>query len=121
MGDILEMSREINFNNLIYHFEGPNPSKSFNKFVGPMYTYNKLKNGDKTLLQVEENFRSELGEITLGTPKDKSDNQKDTIKNVKNLYNSKQKIVDLLNDNSRIRYKAIYKAKQNGANKKNHW
>ena len=35
------------------------------------------------------------------------------IKNVKNLYNSRQKIIDLLNDNSRIRSEAIYKSKQN--------
>ena len=84
-----------------------------------MYTYNKLKNGDKTLPQVEEDqrkFRSELNEITRG-PK-KSQTQSDTIKNVKKLYNSRQKIIDLLNDNSRVRSAAIYKAKQNEANKK---
>ena len=44
--------------------------------------------------------------------------QSDTIKNVKNLYNSRQKTIDLLNDNSIIRSEAIYKAKQNEANKK---
>ena len=54
MDEILEMSREINFNSLIYHCKGPNPSKSFTKFEGPMYTYNQLKNVDKTLSQVEE-------------------------------------------------------------------
>ena len=45
--------------------------------------------------------------------------QSDTIKNFKNLYNSRKKIIGLLNDNSRIRSEAIYKAKQNEANKKN--
>ena len=44
--------------------------------------------------------------------------QSDTIKNFKNLYNSRKKIIGLLNDNSRIRSEAIYKAKQNEANKK---
>ena len=34
------------------------------------------------------------------------------IKNVKNLYISRQKIIDLLNDNSRIRSEAIYQSKQ---------
>ena len=33
--------------------------------------------------------------------------------NVTNLYNSRQKIIDLLNDNSRIRPESIYKSKQN--------
>ena len=42
--------------------------------------------------------------------------QSDTIKNVKNLYNSRQKIIDILNDNSRIRSEAICKA-----NKKRTW
>ena len=54
MDEILEMRRSINFDNLIYHFKGPSPSLSFTKFGGPMYTCNKLKNGDKTLPQVEE-------------------------------------------------------------------
>ena len=36
-----------------------------------------------------------------------------TIKNIKNLYDSRQKIINLLNDNSKIRSEAIYKSKQN--------
>ena len=35
---------------------------------------------------------------------------KNTIENVNNLYDSRQKIIDLLNDNLRIRSEAIYKA-----------
>ena len=55
MDEKLEMNREFNFNNLIYHFKGPSLSISFTEFAGPMYTYNQLKNGNKTLGQVEEN------------------------------------------------------------------
>ena len=54
MDEILKMSREINFNNLIYHFNGLSPSISFTKFEGPMHTYDQLKNGNKTTSQVEE-------------------------------------------------------------------
>ena len=36
-----------------------------------------------------------------------------TIKNVKNLYSLRQKIINLLNDNAKIRSEAIYKSKQN--------
>ena len=39
---------------MVYSFEDPTPSISFTKFRGPMYTYNQLKNGEKTLQQVEE-------------------------------------------------------------------
>ena len=54
MDEILKMSREINYGNLVYDFKGQTPSISFTKFVGPMYTYNQLKNGKKTLQQAEE-------------------------------------------------------------------
>ena len=43
----------------------------------------------------------------------RSQKQLYTIKNNKNLYDSRQKIIDLLNDNSKIRSEAIYKSKQN--------
>ena len=58
-------------------------------------------------------FKKIINEIISGNPKHKSDSQLYIIKNVKNLYNSRQKIIDLLNDNSRIRSEAIYKSKQN--------
>ena len=54
MDEILKMSREINYSNLVYDFKGPTPSINFAIFGGPMYTYNQLKNGEKTLQQVEE-------------------------------------------------------------------
>ena len=95
------MSREINYNNLVYDFKGPTSSISFTKFGGPMYTYDQLKMDDKTLKQVEKkkqiNFKTELNEIIRGSKK--SLRQLSTIKNVKNLYNARQKIIDLLNDN----------------------
>ena len=49
MAEILKMSREINYSNLVYDFKGPTPSINFAVFGGPMYTYNQLKNGEKTL------------------------------------------------------------------------
>ena len=103
------MSRETDY----YKFKGPTKKINFTNYDGPMYTYDQLKKGEKTLKQVEkeqENFKSDLHEITSGNPKHKSESQLYTIKNVKNLYNSRQKIIDLLNDNSRIRSEVIYKA-----------
>ena len=94
MDEILEMSRETNYNNLVYNFKGPTTPISFTRFGGPMYTYNQLKNGDTTLQQAEKqqkDFKKELNEITSGNPKQKSDNQLYVIKNVKNLYDSRQK------------------------------
>ena len=47
--EILKMSREINYSNLVYDFKGPTPSINFSIFGGPMYTYNQLKNGEKNI------------------------------------------------------------------------
>ena len=47
-----------------------------------------------------------------GNPKYQEDYQVGTIKNVKNLYNSRQKVIDLFNDNARIKSKAIHRTKQ---------
>ena len=116
MDEILKMSREINYSNLVYDFKGPNPSINFAIFGGPMYTYNQLKNGEKTLQQVEEDqkkIKSELNEITSGNPKHKSEKQSYTVKTVRSLYDSRQKNINLLSDNAKIRSAAIYKSKQN--------
>ena len=48
----------------------------------------------------------------LGNPKYKCEKQSYTIKNVRTLYVSRQRIVDLINDNAKIRSEAIYKSKQ---------
>ena len=88
--------------------------QSFIEFEGPLYTYNQLRNGDKIFRS--KKFRSEFDQVTSGYYK--SQNHLNAIKNAKNLYNSRQGIVDLLIGNSRIRSEAIYKAKQNKANKK---
>ena len=35
--------------NLVYDFKGSTPSVNFSIFGGPMYTYNQLKNDEKSL------------------------------------------------------------------------
>ena len=105
MDEILKMRDKIDFDRLIYNFKGLTSSINFGKFGGPMYIYGHMKNGDTTLQQVEKqqkDFKKELDEITSGNPKNKSNDQLYVIENVKNLYNSRQKIIDLLNDNSKI-------------------
>ena len=49
MDEILEMSRETNYSNLVYNFKGATPSINFAIFGGPMHTYNQLKNGKKNI------------------------------------------------------------------------
>ena len=56
--------------------------------------------------------------MVAGNPDYKSEKQLYAIKNIKNLYNSRQKIIDLLNDNAKIRSEALYKSKQNETKEK---
>ena len=57
--------------------------------------------------------KRKFGQIISGNPDHKSDKQLYTIKNVKNLYDSRQKFFDLFNNYSKIRSKTLYKSKQN--------
>ena len=106
----------MDYKNLVYGFKGPTSSIRFSKFAGPMYAYDELKNGEIILKQVEKeqkDFKKYLNEIVKRNPDHKSDKQLYTIKNVRNLYESRQKIINLLNNSSKIRSEAIYKSKQN--------
>ena len=53
-------------------------------------------------------IKREFGQIKSGSPDHKSDKQLYTIKNVKNLYESRQKDIDLFNSYSKIRSEAIH-------------
>ena len=100
------MSNDIDYDSLVYNFKGSTPSINFTISEGPVYIYNQLKNGEKALQQVEEEqdeFEKDLNKINSENPKHKSEKQLHTIKNVKYLYGSRQKIINLLCDYSKIR------------------
>ena len=72
-----------------------------------MVFFKEIRERDKLLKEADKEqikFKSELNKITRGKPKDQSD----TIKNVKNLYNSRQKIINLFNDNAKISSEVIH-------------
>ena len=59
----------------------------------------------------QEKFRREFGQIKSGNPKHKCKMQLYTIKNVKNLYDLRQKVIYLFNDYSKIESESIYRSK----------
>ena len=63
--------------------------------------------------KIKKKIKREFGQIKIGNPDHKSGKQLYTIKNVENLYDSRQKIIDLFNSHSKIRSEAVYKSKQN--------
>ena len=120
--EIQKRSGEINYNKLIYHLTTPGIAPiNFIKFKGPFNTFKEIRDGDKTLQEIEKDQKqpkSSLGEIKSGNPKHKTEYQLDTIKNVQSLYDSRQKVIDLFNDNAKIRSEAIHKTKQDEKEKR---
>ena len=115
IGKIYNTSKKISFYNLTYHFKGSNNATiNFINFRGPMYIYNEIQNGNKSIEKIEKDqkqFKSKLNKITIRNPKNKSNDQLDTIKNNKNLYNSRGKAIKLYNDYTKNMSEAIYKTK----------
>ena len=57
-------------------------------------------------------LKRDLGRIKQGEPRDKPEEQKKTTDNIKNLYNSRQEDVEMLNDYARNISRNIYDSKQ---------
>ena len=113
--EIRKRSGEINYNKLIYRFTTPGIVPiNFIKFKGPFNTFKEIRDSDKTLQEIEEDqkkLKSSLYEITSGNLKHKREYQLDTVKNVQSLYDSRQKVNVLFNDNAKIRSESIHKLK----------
>ena len=95
MDKIYNMGKQIDFNNSTYYFKSENLiAINFIGFRGPLnISIEKQK--------IKSNLN--LSAITTGNPKAKSKDQLDTIKNIKNLYKSKEEIMKLHNDYAKIK------------------
>ena len=109
--DIQKISGEIDYNKLIYNFKTPVITLiNFIKFKGSFSIFKEIRDSDKTAQEIEENqekLKSSSGEITSGNPKHKEGYHLDIIEGAKNLYYSRQKVMDLFNDNPRIKSKVF--------------
>ena len=102
LDEILKMRKEVSRDNLFYDFKGSTDSINFCKYGGPMYVYGHMKNDEKTLQKVvkeQKRIKKDLRKITSGNEKHKSEKQSYT-KNVRTLYDLRQKTIDLLNNNA---------------------
>ena len=91
------------------------PSISFSKVKGPVHTFKSIYNSDIALEDVEKEqteLKRDLGCINQGDPKNKSLEQKRVINNIKNLYDSRERVVKLFNDYAKNMSENIYKSKQ---------
>ena len=72
MKEIQDLSREIDFNKLIYHYKSKTSPKHFLSFKDPLKFYKNIKEGNKTLEKAEEEqkeFKHEISDILKGKNK----------------------------------------------------
>ena len=90
---ILEFYSPIDSHYPTYNFKDLRiPSISFSKFKTPLNIFKRIKNGDIPLEDIEKEqaeLERNLGHINQGDLKDNSLEQKKTIDNIKNLYDSR--------------------------------
>ena len=87
LAKIRESYKPIDFNDLTYDFKDLRiPSVGFIKFKGPLHIFKCIHNGDIPLEDIEKEqieLKKNLGLIKQGDPRDKSEEQKKTIDNIK--------------------------------------
>ena len=99
LAKIRECYEPVDFYDITYNFKDLRiPSISFSKFKGPLNTFKSINNGGITVEDVD--------------PKDKSPEQKKTIDNIENLYNSREEVVRVFNDYGKNMSRNIYESKQ---------
>ena len=73
--------------------------------------YNDIKNGRVSLQKeekIQEEFRLELKEILKGNPNQKSENQINTINDIKKLYIRQEKVLNFYSDYARMAFDGKY-------------
>ena len=63
-------------------------------------------------IKKKKKLKSKISEITTGNKKKNRNNQSDTIKNIRNHYNSREKVIKLYNDYAKIISESMCKTKQ---------
>ena len=113
-----ESYKPIDFNDLTYNFKDLRiPSVGFIKFKGPLHLFKSIHNGHIPLEDIEKEqveLKRDLGRIKQGDLRDKSEEQKKTIDNIKYLYNSREEVAKMFNDYARNMFRNIYDSKQEG-------
>ena len=114
MVEIRNQFNKIDFNDLTYFYKGSTAPIKYIGFKGPLHIFEIIYNGSIILEDVEKEqikFKNHLNHIRQGNPNNRSE---ETINNIKNLYESRQKLVEMFNDYSREKSKRIYESKQEG-------
>ena len=116
LAEIRKNNQPIDFNDLTDNFKGSKHAPiNFIKFEGPNDIFKSIHDGDITLEDVEKKqikLISDLGHIKQRPWRYKSLEQTQTIRNIENLYNSREEVVRMFNDYAKNMSRNIYESKQ---------
>ena len=107
MVKIQNQFNKIDFNHLTYLYKGSSTPIKFFGFKGPLHIFKSIYNGSIPLEDVEKEqieFKRVLNHIRQ--------EQEKATNNIKNLYESRQKVVQMFNNYPRETSKRIYESKQ---------
>ena len=97
MSEIKDLRKQIDLNNSTYYFKDKIISQiNFIGFKAPLNLYRYIFNGNIELAKAEEDQKQsklDLHEMTIGNTKKKSEDQIKAIVNIKNLYESREKVI----------------------------
>ena len=86
---ITDLDKNVNSDDLIYRYKGRLADRKFDEFGNALGIINKIRDGKKDLAEIknyQQKFKYYLVEIEKGAKKSKE--QKNTINNIKMLYNA---------------------------------
>ena len=116
LAKIRESYKPVDFNDVTYNFKDLRISPvTFIKFKGPLRIFKSIHNGDIPLEDIEkeqQELKKDLGGIKQGDPRDKLEELKEIIDNIKNLYKAREEVVKMFNDYTKNMPKNIYKSKK---------
>ena len=80
-----------------------------------MHIFKDIYDGEKQKTEKEQiELKKKLGHINQGSPKTRSREQEKTINSIKNLYDSREKVVQLFNDYAKNMSRNSYDSRQQG-------
>ena len=98
--EISGIKDKIGPNNLVYTFKTDgNEPKKFANYQTPLKLFEDLRDvniSPKEVLKNQTRFKSDVSEIKLGGKR--SPNQKNTIKNISDFFDLREKIIDFFRD-----------------------
>ena len=97
--EIIELTDQINLDDLIYYFRKESSRKRFDEFENGINLFEKIKSGDEKLEEAKKYkkvFKSTLKEIARGRYKSKVQNS--ALQNIKMFYKAREPTIKLFND-----------------------